>query len=159
MNYRIDKLPMLHQYASRRLWGRFEHLTASHGLSAAQWRLLGQLLREGPTTQAALATLLGVEPISVSRLIDRMELGGWLHREAHPDDRRARIVVASAKARAIAPDARQAIDTVYTEALTGLSDDDRRIFHASLLQIIENLKATEPAPAPDADPATLETTK
>ena len=159
MNYRIEKLAALLQDASRRLWGRFEHRTASHGLSAAQWRLLGQLLREGPSTQIALATLLGVEPISVSRLIDRMEQGGWLHREPHPDDRRARIVVASARAREVAPEARQIIDAIYDEALAGIGDDERRSFHATLLKIIENLKASEPAQAVDADPATLETMK
>lgn len=158
MNYRIEKLAGLMQDASRRLWSRFEHRTASHGLSAAQWRLLGQLLREGPSTQTALATLLGVEPISVSRLIDRMEHGGWLHREPHPDDRRARIVVASAKAREIAPEAKQIIDAIYEDALTGLSDDERRVFHMALLKITENLKATEPAHGSDAYTASLEAT-
>lgn len=148
MNYRIEKLGSLLQDASRRIWTRFEARTASHGLSAAQWRLLGQLLREGPSTQSALATLLGVEPISVSRLIDRMEQGGWLRREPHPEDRRARIVVASDKARQIAPEAKLAIETVYDEALAGLSEEDRRTFHAVLLKITENLKASDPASAP-----------
>lgn len=157
MNYRIEKLPALLQDASRRLWSRFEHRTSSHGLSAAQWRLLGQLLREGPSTQTALATLLGVEPISVSRLIDRMEQGGWLHREPHPDDRRARIVVASDKAREIAPEARQIIEVIYDEALAGLSDEERRAFHHALLKIIENMKASEPAASGDAYPPTFET--
>lgn len=158
MNQRIEKLGPLLQDASRKLWSRFEHRTAGHGLSAAQWRLLGQLLREGPTTQSALATLLDVEPISVSRLIDRMEQGGWLHREPHPEDRRARIVVASDKARQIAPEAKEAIEAVYDEALAGLGDEDLRVFHAVLLKITENLKASEPSPAPNAYPASLETT-
>lgn len=157
MSYRIEKLASLLQDASRRLWTRFEARTASHGLSAAQWRLLGQLLREGPSTQTALATLLGVEPISVSRLIDRMEQGGWLRREPHPEDRRARIVVASDKARNIAPDAKQIIDDLYEEALTGLSDDERRIFHESLLKILQNLATPEPAQTADTDRTTTET--
>lgn len=158
MVYRIEKLAPLLQDASRRLWARFEARTASHGLSAAQWRLLGQLLREGPSTQTALAALLAVEPISVSRLIDRMEQGGWLHREPHPDDRRARIVVASDKARQIAPEAKQIVETLYDEALMGLSDDDRRVFHAVLLKITENLMASEPVVVPGAYPEPLETT-
>ena len=157
MNYRIEKLASLLQDASRRLWVRFECRTAAHGLSAAQWRLLGQLLREGPSTQTALATLLGVEPISVSRLLDRMEQGDWIRREAHPEDRRARIVVATDKARLVGPDAKQIIEQVYDEALSGLTDDDRRVFHAALLKITENLKAPEPTTAPAPYPASLET--
>jgi DNA-binding MarR family transcriptional regulator len=165
MNHRIEKLGPLLQDASRKLWTRFEQRTAGHGLSAAQWRLLGQLLREGPSTQAALATLLEVEPISVSRLIDRMEQGGWLRREAHPDDRRARIVVATDKARQIGPEAKQIIEAIYDEALAGLTDDDRRVFHAALLRITENLKTPEslktgdPATAVADLPASPETVK
>lgn len=159
MNYRIEKLAPLLQDAARRLWTRFEARTASHGLSAAQWRLLGQLLREGPSTQTALAALLGVEPISVSRLIDRMEQGGWLHREAHPEDRRARIIVASDKARQVAPEAKQIVEQLYEEALSGLGDDERRVFHAALLKITENLKASEPVTGSDAYPVAIETSK
>ena len=159
MNYRIEKLATLLQDTSRRLWIRFEARTASHGLSAAQWRLLGQLLCDGPSTQTALAALLGVEPISVSRLLDRMEQGGWLRREPHPEDRRARIVVATDKALQVAPEAKQAIDAVCDEALAGLSDDDRRLVHAALLKISENLKAAEPVPASDTSPTLLETPK
>lgn len=159
MSYRIEKLAPLLQDAARRLWTRFETRTAAHGLSAAQWRLLGQLLREGPSTQTALAALLGVEPISVSRLLDRMEQGGWLHREAHPDDRRARIVVASEKARSIAPDAKRIVEVIYDEALAGLSDSERRTFHSALLKITDNLKASEPDLTAEAYLASLEATK
>lgn len=159
MNHRIERLGSLLQDASRKFWTRFEQRTAGYGLSAAQWRLLGQLLREGPTTQTALASLLEVEPISVSRLIDRMEQGGWLRREPHPDDRRARIVQATEKARAIAPDARQIVEALYDEALDGLSDSERRVFQSALLRIIENLKTAEPATDPVALPSSLETVK
>ena len=66
MKSRIEKLGLLVMEAERRLRRQFEAQTATHGLSAAQWRLLGHLLREGPSTQVALADLLDVEPISVS---------------------------------------------------------------------------------------------
>lgn len=147
MNYRIDRLGTLLQDTSRRLRGRFEQRTLAYGLSAAQWRLLGHLLRTGPSTQTALASLLGVEPISVSRLIDRMEQQGWVRREPHPEDRRARIVVATAKAREVAPTVRGIAEALYDEALTGLSDDERRVLHAALLKISENLQAADQDPA------------
>ncbi|MBL9075601.1 MarR family transcriptional regulator [Tabrizicola sp.] len=157
MNYRIEKLGPLLQDASRKIWSRFEQRTASYGLSAAQWRLLGHLLREGPSTQTALAALLEVEPISVSRLIDRMEQGGWLHREAHPDDRRARIVVATDKARRIGPEAKAIVNALYDEALAGLSDDDRCVLQAALVKISENLKAPDPSKESEALPTPFET--
>lgn len=146
MTYRIDQLGTLFPDISRKLWGRFELRTAEHGLSAAQWRLLGHVLREGPSTQIALAALLGVEPISVSRLIDRMEQQGWVRREAHPKDRRARIVVATDRAHAVGPAVRTIAEELYDEALAGLDEDERRALHSALLKITENLQSAA-APA------------
>ena len=143
MTYRIDRLGILLQDITRKLWGRFELRTSEHGLSAAQWRLLGHVLREGPQTQIALAALLGVEPISVSRLIDRMEQQGWVRREAHPDDRRARIVVATDRARSVGPAVRTIAEDLYETALAGLDEDQRRGLHSALLKITENLQAAE----------------
>lgn len=139
MTYQIDRLGSLLQEAARKVQRQFELRTATHGLSAAQWRLLAHLMRQGPSTQVALADLLGVEPISVSRLIDRMEQGGWLRREPHPDDRRARIIVATAKACDAAPGVRTIAETLYAEALTGLGDEERRLFDTALRQVVANM--------------------
>ena len=136
MKSRIEKLGLLVMEAERRLRRQFEAQTATHGLSAAQWRLLGHLLREGPSTQVALADLLDVEPISVSRLIDRMEQAGWVHRDVHPDDRRARIIDATDKARAVAPGVRDIADDISARALAGLTDAECQIFEKALRHVI-----------------------
>lgn len=151
-------LGSLLQTAARKLFRQFEVQTADHGLSAAQWRLLGHLLREGPSTQVALADLLDVEPISVSRLIDRMEQGGWLRREAHPDDRRARIIVASDKARSTAPGVKAIAEALSAQALEGLTDDERRIFLSALRQVATNLDRMNAAPESAAHPEFEKTT-
>lgn len=139
MEYQIDTLGTLLNDASRAVRRRFEHRTAEHGLSVPQWRLLRHILREGPCNQTILADLLDVEPISVSRLIDRMEQSGWVRREPHPEDRRARIIVPTDKAREIAPQARATAEAVYAEALSGLSNDQRRALQTALLAIAANL--------------------
>jgi DNA-binding MarR family transcriptional regulator len=41
-----------------------------------QWRLLVRLVKDEGAPQARLAEILEIEPISVSRLLDRMEAGG-----------------------------------------------------------------------------------
>ncbi len=149
MDYQIDFLGLLLHDASRAVRRRFEQLTAEHGLSTPQWRLLRHLLRDGPCNQTILADLLDVEPISVSRLIDRMEQAGWVRREPHPDDRRARIIVPTDKARTVAPEARAKAESVYAEALAGLSNDQRRSLHLALLAITENLSRPDHS-APEA---------
>mgnify|MGYP000607290851 CR=1 FL=1 len=86
-----DSLGLLLHDARRAVVRRFEARAASHGLSSAQWRLLFALKRLGPCTQARLAERLEIEPISVSRLIDRAEEAGWVTREADPADRRSNV--------------------------------------------------------------------
>ena len=68
---------LLHD-ATRLLRKRFEARGSEYGLSSAQWRLLVKVVRERTATQARLAELMEIEPISVSRLVDRMEgPGEW----------------------------------------------------------------------------------
>ena len=51
-----------------------------------------RLVKEEGVAQARLAELLEIEPISVSRLLDRMEEGGWVERRQDASDSRVRIM-------------------------------------------------------------------
>jgi DNA-binding MarR family transcriptional regulator len=59
-----------------------------HGMTRAQWALLMRLARNPGLSQKEIADLLEVEPISVARLVDRMEAAGLVERRADADDRR-----------------------------------------------------------------------
>ncbi len=139
MEYRIDTLHLLLNDAARAIRRQFQRRAADHGLSPAQWRLVGITLREGPLTQVTLAERLEVEPMSVSRLVDRLQAAGWVERAPHPGDRRAHLVQATDRARAIAPALRREIGEICAEALSGLSDAERRCFERGLRNVIETL--------------------
>ena len=93
-----DSLGFLLTDATRAIRRRFEQRAACLGLSSSQWRLLMQLKRGGPLPQARLAELLEIEPISVSRLVDRMQEAGWVRREPDATDRRVKLVAPTEKA-------------------------------------------------------------
>jgi DNA-binding MarR family transcriptional regulator len=59
-----------------------------HGMTLAQWTLLIRLERHPGLSQKEAADLLEVEPISVARLVDRLEAGGFLERRPDANDRR-----------------------------------------------------------------------
>ncbi len=59
-----------------------------HGMTRAQWAILIWLERQPGISQKELAELLEVEPISVARLIDRLEARGMVERRPDPRDRR-----------------------------------------------------------------------
>lgn len=142
MEKKTDSLGLLVHDAAREIRKAFEKRAQSLGLSSAQWRLLVHLTRGGPATQARLAELLEVEPISVSRLVDRMAAAGWVTRQPDPNDRRARIVTPTDQMRAAHDRLREMADGVYAEALRGLAPDEAATLIRGLRQITENLSET-----------------
>lgn len=137
-----ESLGFLMQDATRLIRRRFETRAAEMGLTSSQWRLLVHLMRNGPMPQARLADLLEIEPISVSRLVDRMQEAGWVCREPSPNDRRIRIVTATEKTRAAISDAKKISEEIYRVALAGLPPGAHEALLATLRHIIANLSST-----------------
>lgn len=59
-----------------------------HDMTRAQWLILLRLHRQPGMSQKELAELLEVEPITVARLVDRLEQRQMVERRADPNDRR-----------------------------------------------------------------------
>ncbi len=79
-------------YDSARLLRRdFDRRARAIGLTRAQWSVLSHLVRYGGVNQAALADLMEIQPITLVRLLDRLEEAGWIVRQADPNDRRSRV--------------------------------------------------------------------
>lgn len=74
---------------ARVLRKRFEQNVRGTGLTRAQWQVLKEIYMQEGLNQGALAELLDVEPITVGRLVDRLERAGLIERRPHPTDRRA----------------------------------------------------------------------
>jgi DNA-binding MarR family transcriptional regulator len=149
----IDRLGFLVHDAARWMRRRFEARASGFGLSAAQWRLLVRVTKEEGVAQARLAELLEIEPISVSRLIDRMEEGGWIERRSDAADRRVRTIFPTEKSRDAYASVKGLAGDVYERALAGLSPEERRILVKGLLNIIENLSDGETSPCPSVKTA------
>lgn len=151
------KLGFLIHDVARLMRKRFQEIDNEFGLSSAQWRLLFGLLKADGMPQVRLAELLEVEPISVSRMVDRLAESGWVERRLAPTDRRVRMIYATRKAREACYGIRAITETVHDEALSGLADDERRILIDALGKVAHNLygaAAEEPAViAPCASPA------
>jgi DNA-binding MarR family transcriptional regulator len=139
----INRLGFLLHDSQRLMRKRFDAKASTLGLSSAQWRLMVSLVKEEGVAQARLAELLEVEPISVSRLLDRMEEGGWVERRADAKDRRVRMVFPTAKSREAFAEIKGMAGEVYADALRGLSGDEQNILVHSLSTIVSNLSDDE----------------
>ncbi|MGN6389991.1 MAG: MarR family winged helix-turn-helix transcriptional regulator [Burkholderiaceae bacterium] len=126
--------------AGRLVGKRFDQRAKSVlNLSRAQCSVLSYLDRNPGINQAQLADLLGVTPISIARLLDRMEAGGWIVRDADATDRRMRRLSISDKARSTLAEAKAVGQKVASEALDGLSADERRELTGLLEKVRRNL--------------------
>jgi MarR family transcriptional regulator, transcriptional regulator for hemolysin len=84
-----DDLPFLLHDVARLMRTRFDqHSNRKWGMTRAQSVILLKLSRQPGLCQNELAALLEVEPITVARLIDRLEAGGFVERRPDPSDRR-----------------------------------------------------------------------
>jgi MarR family transcriptional regulator, transcriptional regulator for hemolysin len=82
-----DLLFLLHDVA-RLTRTRFDQRARCWGMTRAQCVILMKLKHKPGLCQTELATLLEVEPITVARLIDRLEANGLVERRPDPSDRR-----------------------------------------------------------------------
>lgn len=134
---------LIHDVA-RLLGKKFDRRVRRLGLSRAQCRALFCLARNEGMNQACLAERLEIEPITLARLLDRMEVAGWVTRRTDPDDRRARKLFLTERAWPTLTQAWSVANEVREECLAGLSEQERAMMMAVLERLHANLSSADP---------------
>ncbi|MBP0615417.1 MarR family transcriptional regulator [Jiella sp. KSK16Y-1] len=129
--------------ASRLIRRRFEQKSRDIDMTSAQMRIIARLCRTEGISQAGLAALVDLEPMTLCRHIDRMEAAGLVVREQDPNDRRARKLYTTDKARALIEPLRVVAGEIFDEAQTGLSPEEREQLTEALKLIVRNLSEAE----------------
>lgn len=124
---------------SRLMRRDFERRVSSLGLTLTQWRAIAHLSREEGINQSVLADLLDVTPITLTRLIDRMEDAGWIERQRDPDDRRAVRLYLTPKVQPVLDDMNLHADATRQRAFHGISASAQRQAMRTLTRMKENL--------------------
>jgi MarR family transcriptional regulator for hemolysin len=142
-----DTIGFLLNDAARLMRKDFERRTRSLGLTRAQWQALFHLARNEGCNQATLADLLEVEPITLARLVDRLEAGGLVERRPDPGDRRARLLFLGERAHPLLEQLRALGAETREVALAGIDEDERTLLMALLTKMRANLSGREAATA------------
>ncbi|HEX5421606.1 MAG TPA: MarR family transcriptional regulator [Gammaproteobacteria bacterium] len=120
-----------------RLWVRhFEQRATQLGMTLTQFKVLVYLSRNEGATQAKLAELSDTDPMTLVRIIDRMENDGWLERRPDPCDRRAHRLFLKPAADPLLDEVTHIADKARADALNGVSADER----AELLTLLERIR-------------------
>ncbi len=131
-NFDRDMLIVLHDVA-RLLRTRFDQTARAYGMTRAQWIILARLDRQPGMSQNELATICEVEPITVARLIDRLEARGMVERRADPSDRRVRRLHLLPASKPILAEIMRYRDGLDAEISDGLDGPAREAFVDALL--------------------------
>jgi MarR family transcriptional regulator, transcriptional regulator for hemolysin len=119
---------LLHDVA-RLMRKRFEQNARGLGLTRSQWQVLAHLARNEGIQQGTLAELLEIEPITLTRILDRLESAELVERRAHPTDRRIRLLHLRSKAHPLLEQIFAIGAITRAEAFEGVTEDDRdRLF-------------------------------
>jgi DNA-binding MarR family transcriptional regulator len=111
------------------------------GVTGPQARLLLLLNRFPGENQSFYAERLEVEPITLCRMVDRLEEAELIERRRDPADRRAWRLHLTAKSRKTIEDLQQRVDSLVDEMLAGLSAAEHAELERLLKTIGSNLAA------------------
>jgi MarR family transcriptional regulator for hemolysin len=136
---------LLHDVA-RLLKKRLEQHSRGSGLTRSQWQILAYLAQNEGINQKGLAELLDIEPITLGRIVDKLETLRLIKRNPHPTDRRRWLLHLMPAARSRLEQAGEYGDVTRKEALAGVSEEDRQHLLKTLQALKENLSQACDAP-------------
>lgn len=135
-----DLMILLHDVA-RALRTRVDRAARTSGMTRAQWVILARLARQPGMSQNELAAICEVEPITVGRLVDRLEARGLVERRPDPGDRRIRRLHLLPAARPLVDEIAAYRATLNQEIAQGLEPGEHAALINALLHIKNNLTA------------------
>jgi MarR family transcriptional regulator for hemolysin len=110
----IDVARLLRTYADQR--------AATFGMTRAQWAVLVRLERAEGLKQSELAEMLDVQPITLTRLVDRLCDNGLIERRADPTDRRAKRLYLTPAARPLIERLHAIGEVLMDDILAGIDE-------------------------------------
>lgn len=127
-----DVARMLRTYAN--------HKAAQFGITRAQWVVLVRLDRSEGLKQSELAEILDLQPISLTRLLDKLAECGLIERRGDPDDRRAKRLFLTPAARPLLEKLGHLGEELMGTALAGVDRGTVEQMIAQLGIVKENLR-------------------
>src|SRR5213076_541951 len=116
----------------------FDRRAVGMGVTRAQWKVLFRLERRPGLRQIELADLLDIEPITLSRIIDRLEEARLVERVADPADRRAWRLHVAKTAQTLIEKLRAVANEMTAQAFEGIPSEDIEIARQVLGRVREN---------------------
>jgi MarR family transcriptional regulator, transcriptional regulator for hemolysin len=140
----METLPFEIGETAHALRKAFDRRAVGLGVTRAQWKVLFKLTRYPGMRQIELADMLDIEPITLSRIIDRLEESTLVERVADPADRRAWRLHVTVKAQPLVEKLRALAAEMTANAFAGIDPKDIEITRQVLARVRENASRAAP---------------
>ena len=114
-------------------------LLAEHGLHVGQEMVLMELWQEDGLRGGELASRLGVEPPTVTKMLRRLEACGLIERRTDPTDARSLRVYLTPQGRSLEEPVVRCWERAEQTVLAGINARDRQTFRRLLDRVKSNL--------------------
>ena len=138
----METLPFEIAETAHTLRRAFTRRAAALGVTGAQWKVLVRLDRQPGLRQVELADMLDLEPITLCRIVDRLEEAGLVERSRDPEDRRAWRLHVTAKAQPLIDKLQKIGAELVEQAFTGIDPQDIETTRKVLARVRENAGRT-----------------
>jgi MarR family transcriptional regulator, transcriptional regulator for hemolysin len=113
---------------------------ARFGITRAQWAVLAKVERFEGMKQTELAEQMEMQPITLTRLIDRLCDAGWIERRSDDSDRRVNRLYLRKTGRTLLGKMNGLKSEITATALDGISPSDAQRLLTQLEAIKENVR-------------------
>lgn len=117
-----------------------DHKAAQFGITRAQWVVLVRLDRCEGLKQSELAEVLDLQPITLTRLLDKLCDGGLIERRSDPADRRAKRLFLTPAARPLLERLGHLGEETMASALAGVEREGVEQMVSKLAVVKGNLR-------------------
>ena len=117
-----------------------DYKAAQFGITRAQWAVLVRMERSEGLNQTELADMLDLQPITLTRLLDKLSDSGLIERRPDPDDRRAKRLFLTPAARPLLKRLAELGEETMTSTLAGIDPESIAKMVSQLAIVKENLR-------------------
>lgn len=117
-----------------------DYRAAQFGMTRAQWAVLVRLDRAEGLNQSELAEMLDLQPITLTRLLDKLSDSGLIERQPDPDDRRAKRLFLTPAARPLLEQLSSLGEETMASTLEGVAPEEVEHMVSQLDRVRDNLR-------------------
>ena len=133
----IDVARMLRSAFERRI------ATAGLGLTPGEARTLVRIATLEGSRQLDIAQRMGIEPMTLSTYLDRLQSLGFIERRPDPSDRRAKLIYTTPAAGSLITSIRDEQTELMQHVTSGIGEPDLEAMRDRLKRLRANLSALE----------------